>query len=106
MIWAVLQGRVVGVRAGAKVWGIADVILRGGGRAGEAGDKNVCGNVARGLRERRKKNNTIIQKSFSREYQRKKNTQNIAIIIISIHIRSTQAMLSRQPMSLQERQHE
>lgn len=62
MIWAVLQGRVVGVRAGAKVWGIADVILRGGGRAGEAGDKNVCGNVARGLRERRKETERLSKK--------------------------------------------
>lgn len=47
MIWAVLQGRVVGVRAGAKLWDSEGGALTVSGRAGEAGDRKVCGKVAR-----------------------------------------------------------
>lgn len=48
MMWAVLHGRVVGAMAGAKFWvtegggGLTE-----GGRAGEAGERKVCGKVAR-----------------------------------------------------------
>lgn len=49
MIWAVLQGRVVGVRAGAKLWVSECGARMVSGRAGEAGDRKVCGKVARGL---------------------------------------------------------
>ena len=42
MIWAVLQGRMVGVRAGAKLWDSeGGALMVVSGRAGEAGDRKV-----------------------------------------------------------------